>query len=98
MGVRVFGIAMRYCTHSSRVPRSFSILLMRSQVSWIQVDPFAEFRRDDHFPEPRVAGLLPAVEGLRRRNAFALIAKSAGFVALCHTVARDVSDRVRATA
>ena len=51
---------------------------------------FAEFRRDDHFPEPRVACLLPAIKDLRRHNDFALVAKRAGLVALHCTVAGDV--------
>lgn len=87
----VFGIEMR-CSNplQSRVQifLHFAHEIARQSV---QVDPFAEFRRNDHFPEPRVACLLPAIDDLRSHTGFALVAKSASFVALRCTVAGDVA-------
>jgi hypothetical protein len=58
----------------------------------VQVDSFAEFRRNDQFPEPRVAILLPAIQDFRRRDGLAPITKGATRTALGRALASDVPD------
>src|ERR1039458_1850675 len=91
MDVRVFGIVMRYRNPLQSCVQIFLHFAHKIAGQSVQVDPFAEFRRNDHFPEPRVACLLPAIKDLRRRNDFALVAKGAGIAALHCTVAGDVA-------
>jgi hypothetical protein len=96
--VRVFGIEMRYSNPLQSCVQVFLHFPHQIAGQSVQVDPFAEFRRDDHFPEPCVACFLPAIKDLRRRNDFALVAKSAGLRGLSLHCRGQCSDRVRATA
>src|ERR1017187_1974586 len=91
MDVRVFGIEMWYSKPLQSRVQIFLHFAHEIAGQSVQVDAFAEFRRNDHFPEPRVACLLPAIEDLRRRKDFALVANGGDFVALHHTVSGDVA-------
>jgi hypothetical protein len=57
----------------------------------VQVDTFAEFGRYDHFPEPRIAGFLPPLENVSQCDAFGLVAKNGGLVALSDASAGDIA-------
>jgi hypothetical protein len=64
---------------------------MSSRVSWFRSISFAEFRRYDHFPETRVAILLPAIQDFRRRDGLAPIVKSATRTVLGCALTGDVA-------
>jgi hypothetical protein len=68
--VRVFGIEMWDGNPVQACAQIFLHPARELARQLVQVDSVAEFRRYDHFPEPRVASFLPPIEDIRQRNAF----------------------------